>query len=459
MAGVALGLRPRRRADADRRADGVGAARATVATSAGDVDLDPLGALAAAAGEPDAERWWDDVVEHRGDGAPAFAAVAEAMAAVRGDAVPSPAEAVREAHMRIADPHGARERLAVAVVCGAWHVPALDPASTTTAADRALLREAAAARAQRSKAAVTWVPWTDRRLQQRSGYAAGVATPGWYRHVFSHPGPEGVARFFVDAAAALRSHGLAASPDHLIGASRLADALAALRGRPRSGLAEVLDSASAVLSLSAEEPVARVIDELTIGAAIGDVPPEAPQVPLARDVRAAQKAARLVPRTERRRLELDLRTPTGLRRSHLLHRLAILGVRLGLPRRGTGEPEHVPRDVVAGVGSADVGTPRRVRQLRDDAGRRGDGDADRAIRRCHPLAAGGRTRRRRPCSLTSLTVYAPPPRRSGRWPPRRPTSPISSMPSSRWHRRCATATFAARTRPPWRPSSTRSSSA
>ena len=47
------------------------------------------GALAAAAGEPDAERWWDDVVEHRGDGLVAFEAVAEAMAAVRSGTVSS----------------------------------------------------------------------------------------------------------------------------------------------------------------------------------------------------------------------------------------------------------------------------------------------------------------------------------------------------------------------------------
>jgi hypothetical protein len=238
--------------------------------------------------------------------------------------------------MRTAIRSALAARQTVAVVCGAWHVPALDPASTTAAADRAVLREAATARVGRAKAAVTWVPWTDRRLQQRSGYAAGVATPGWYRHVFHHPGPEGVVRFFVDAATALRRHGLAASPDHLIGASRLADTLAAIRGRPRSGLAEVLDSASAVLSLSNEEPVARVIDELTVGAAIGDVPPEAPQVPLARDVRTAQRAVRLVPRSERRRVELDLRTPAGLRRSHLLHRLSILGVDWGVPDEGRG---------------------------------------------------------------------------------------------------------------------------
>ena len=304
--------------------------------SADDATLDPLGALAAAAGEPDAERWWEDVVEHRGDGAPAFAAIAAAMAAVRGDENPSSSDAVREAHMRTAIRAAQSDGATVAVVCGAWHVPALDPQSTTAAADRAVLRDAAAARPSRAKATVTWVPWTDRRLRRRSGYAAGVATPGWYRHVFHHPGPQGVARFFVDAAAALRAHGLAASPDHLIAASRLADALATIRGRPRSGLVEVLDASSAVLSLAADEAVAAVIDELTVGDAIGDVPAEAPQVPLARDVRAAQRAARLVPRGDRRTIEVDLRTPAGRRRSHLLHRLGILGVEWGTLEEGRG---------------------------------------------------------------------------------------------------------------------------
>ncbi|MGH9139187.1 MAG: DUF5682 family protein, partial [Acidimicrobiales bacterium] len=300
------------------------------------IALDPLGALAAAAGEPDTERWWDDVVEHRGDGEPAFDAVAAAIDAVRGHTMMSPSDAVREAHMRRAIRTALASGGRVAVICGAWHVPALDPATTTASADTATLRSASDVWPNRAKAQVTWVPWTDRRLRQRSGYAAGVANPGWYRHVFHHPGPQGVARFFVDAAAALRRHGLAASPDHLIGASRLADALAALRGRPRSGLTEVLDSAAAVMSLSATEAVATVIDELTVGDGIGDVPENAPQVPLARDVAAAQRAARLPPRGERRRVELDLRTPNGLRRSHLLHRLVILGVDWGELEEGRG---------------------------------------------------------------------------------------------------------------------------
>lgn len=298
---------------------------------------DPLKALARAAGEPDPERWWEDVVEHRGDGKPAFDAVAAAMSAVRGDG-PTPAlHARREAHMRRAIRTALAGSDTVVVVCGAWHVPVLDPSSTTASADAALLRGAGTGR---PKAAVTWVPWSDRRLQRRSGYGAGVSNPGWYRHVFRHPGPDGVTRFFVDAAAALRAEGLPASPDHLIGASRLADALAALRDRPRAGLAEVLDAASTVMDLSfgslGSGALPSVIDSLTVGDSIGDVPAAAPQVPLARDVAAAQRAARLTPKSERVLVELDLRTPNGLRRSYLLHRLSILGVDWGTPDEGRG---------------------------------------------------------------------------------------------------------------------------
>ncbi|MGW1606905.1 DUF5682 family protein, partial [Streptomyces eurythermus] len=54
---------------------------------AGEVRVDPLAALAEAAGYDDPERWWEDVVEHRGPGADdpfaPFTAVAEAMTALR----------------------------------------------------------------------------------------------------------------------------------------------------------------------------------------------------------------------------------------------------------------------------------------------------------------------------------------------------------------------------------------
>jgi len=288
---------------------------------------DPLRALALAAGDTDPERWWEDVIEHRGGGAPAFESVAEAMTAARDGTVTSMGEERREAHMRrairavIKDGHES-----IAVVCGAWHVPALDVAAHAVKTDTATLRGL-----PKVKVAAAWVPWTHRRLTQASGYGAGVVSPGWYRHVFNHPGPDGVARFFVDAARVLRDRGLSASPDHLIGATRLADSLAAMRGRPRPGLAEVLDAADSVMG-----GLDLVRNELVVGDALGAVPEHAPQVPLARDLAKAQKTARLKPDAAVKTVEVDLRTPTGLRKSHLLHRLLALGVPWGVPEEGRG---------------------------------------------------------------------------------------------------------------------------
>ena len=292
---------------------------------------DPLAELAAAAGDPDAERWWEDVVEHRGEGLAAFAAVAEAMAAVRGGwEAATTREAQREAYMRkvlratLADGHKR-----IVVVCGAWHVPALAAPLPSAAVDARTLRGL-----PKVKVGVSWVPWTHRRLATVTGYGAGVRSPGWYAHVFRHPGDDGVARWFAGAARLLREHGMSASPDHLIAATRSADALAALRGRPRAGLEEMLDAADTVMAGSGG--MALIHDQLVVGDAIGDVPDDAPQVPLARDLAAQQRSARLSPAAETKTVELDLRTPGGRTRSVLLHRVAALGVPWGTLTDGRG---------------------------------------------------------------------------------------------------------------------------
>jgi hypothetical protein len=296
---------------------------------------DPLRDLAAAAGDSDPERWWEDVIEHRGDGAPAFDAVAEAMHAARVGYIAAGAELQREAHMRRAIRTARRDGFeSIAVVCGAWHVPALDLDGAAldgapvpgVSVDAATLRGLA-----KTKVAVAWVPWTHQRLTARSGYGAGVESPGWYRHVFEHPGPDGVARFFVDAARLVRDRGGAASPDEVIAGTRLAASLAAMRDRPRVGLAEVLDAADAVTG-----GLDLVRRELVIGDAIGDVPDAAPQVPLARDVAKLQKSARIPISAQLRTVEVDLRTPQGRRKSHLLHRLVALGIGWGVQVEGRG---------------------------------------------------------------------------------------------------------------------------
>lgn len=298
--------------------------------------LDPLAALAAAAGHDDAEQWWEDVVEHRGDGPTAFSAVAAAMAEVRGRDADGRWKGdrftlAREAHMRrVVRQVRAGGARTIAVVCGAWHVPALSEPWPTVGADAAVLRDWAASgphgRAG-AKVGMSWVPWTHRRLAAASGYGAGVRSPGWYAHVHRHPGDDGIVRWFVDAGRLLRSRGMSASPDHLIAAARAAEALAALRGRPRPGLAEVRDAAEAVMAGSGG--LALVDRDLVVGDAIGTVPDDAPQVPLAADLAAQQKSLRLQPTAEQRTVELDLRTPNGRARSVLLHRVRVLGIGWG----------------------------------------------------------------------------------------------------------------------------------
>src|SRR5688572_4508690 len=62
--------------------------------------FDPIAGLANAAGYDDPERWWEDVIEHRGDGLSPFDAVAEAMTAVREQQPAIHYDLVREAYMR-----------------------------------------------------------------------------------------------------------------------------------------------------------------------------------------------------------------------------------------------------------------------------------------------------------------------------------------------------------------------
>jgi hypothetical protein len=297
--------------------------------------VDPLGVLAEAAGYDDPERWWDDVVEQRGDPAPGqpspFPAIAEAMSAVRAELAPEPEdarEARREAHMRRVLRAALRAgRRRIAVVCGAWHVPALLE-HPRVADDDALLRGL-----PRARTAATWVPWTHGRLAAASGYLAGVRSPGWYHHLFTVP-DRPVERWLTEAARRLRAEDQPVSSAHVIEAVRLCEALAALRGRPLAGLAELSEAVSAVLCEGSELRAGLVHDAMAVGERLGSVPADTPMVPLQRDLAAERRRLRLRPEAVPRDLDLDLREETARRRSALLHRLRLLGVEWGVPRGG-----------------------------------------------------------------------------------------------------------------------------
>ncbi|WP_235583033.1 DUF5682 family protein, partial [Kitasatospora sp. Root107] len=308
---------------------------------------DPIGQLAAAAGHADSESWWEDVVEHRAppadpgaDALAPFAAVAEAMTALRERAGTSRRDELREAYMRQAVRAARRAKYArIAVVCGAWHVPALS-VMPTVAHDRALLAELP----KKVKTEITWVPWTHRRLSQHTGYGAGIDSPGWYHHLFANGasgegssggGSRALAHWMTRVAELLRAEDHPVSSAHVIEAVRLAETLAAMRGRPLAGLAETLDAVRSVMCDGSEVALALVQDRLVVGDALGEVPESAPTVPLQRDLSRLQRSLRLRPEPDPRELDLDLRKENDTARSQLLHRLRLLGVDWGSPARST----------------------------------------------------------------------------------------------------------------------------
>ncbi|WP_431952498.1 DUF5682 family protein [Nocardia lijiangensis] len=336
--------------------------------------VDPLAHLAAAGGYDDAERWWDAVVESSTD-IDVFDALTEAMAALRetpatdpheseqprlgpeppedleafgpdheaGRTDPSPiarrrrpTPAAIDAHtlrreaymrqtMRKALKGGARR---LAVVCGAWHAPALAGKLGPAAPDARLLKGM-----PKVKATVTWVPYTHSRLAASSGYGAGVGSPGWYHHLFT-AADQPIARWLTKVAGVLRAHDLPVSSAHVIEAVRLAETLAALRQRPLAGLSEVTEAVRSVMCGGDETMVHVVTTELVVGEALGAVPEHAPTVPLDADLRARVRRLRMKLEPTARTVDLDLRKARELERSRLLHRLRLLGIEWGAPATG-----------------------------------------------------------------------------------------------------------------------------
>ncbi len=294
---------------------------------------DPLEALSRAAGFADGEAWWGRLIEERrGDDHPldVFKAISEAMSSARDELGPrphDPDEPAREAHMRKSIRAAIKEGYArIAVVCGAWHAPVLTAdslKSISAKTDDEILK-----RLSKRKTTATWIPWTYDRLSYHSGYGAGVTSPGWYEHLWLHQG-QITERWLTKVARFMRDEDLDASPASVIESVRLAESLAALRGRSIAGLDELSEATLSILCHGNPLPMRVIERKLIVGNRLGQIPDEAPSVPLQRDLAAQQKSLRLKVSADDTELDLDLRKETDGLRSRLLHRLAVLGVPWG----------------------------------------------------------------------------------------------------------------------------------
>jgi hypothetical protein len=328
------------------------------------VRTDPIALLAEAAGYTDHDLWWEHQIEQRRDMTGLFASILEAMSILRAEAPvgivpcadPDPnadhvtiadhaptalaedeEEALREAHMRQEIRAAQKEGFQrIAVICGAWHAPVLEGGSAS--ADKALLKSCT-----RIKVATTWIPWTNSRLSARSGYGAGINSPGWYEHLWTHADQIST-RWLTRAAHLLREQGLDASSASVIEAVRLGEALAALRSLSMPGLAELTEAIETVLCHGDTAPMSLIRAKLEIGERLGQVPAETPAVPLQRHLEERQRKLSLKPSVEIKRLDLDLRKETDRARSQLLHQLRLLNIHWGIPKEVHGKQSTFHED-------------------------------------------------------------------------------------------------------------------
>ncbi|MDP2306762.1 MAG: DUF5682 family protein [Pseudomonadota bacterium] len=356
---------------------------------------DPLGMLSLAAGYDERDGWWDAQIESRRDPSGIFDAVLELMRALRAEAPPTVGrEARREAWMRrtIREAQKAgHER--IAVVCGAWHAPALEELARVPGKAGASVPSYLVGISKKSddellkglpkvKVSATWVPWTNKRLAVETGYGAGVSSPAWYGHLWDSP-DRATIRWVSEAARLLRGQDLDASSASVIEAVRLAEALAGLRGRPAVGLGELQEAVRSVLCRGDDAPMALVRATLVVGHALGAVPASVPTLPIQRDLEARQRAARLKPAlaealTAETRIEVDLREPGGRARSRLLHQLGVLDIPWGEREKVTNsagnfreawvlewDPEFAVRLVEASIWGATVEGAAEARLVND----------------------------------------------------------------------------------------------
>lgn len=324
---------------------------------------DPLTALAEAAGYTDFERWWNHLVEERSADLEVFGAILEAISALRetdtGEfiAPDEPNEQLREATMRqnirtaLRKGHGK-----IAVVCGAWHSPALKegPLEALRKSDADLLKSL-----PKTGVSATWIPWTFSRLSRFSGYGAGITSPGWYQHLWESS-DRITERWMAKIAALLREEDLGASPAQVIDAVRLANALAALRERALPGLDDMDGAAEATFAFGNPLVLQLISEQLTVGERLGEVPSATPAAPLQQELSREANRLRMPMDAAVRALELDLRKELDLGRSQLLHRLNLLGLPWGNPQSLSGkgtfkegwqikwEPEFAVRLIEAG---------------------------------------------------------------------------------------------------------------
>ncbi|MCQ2974872.1 MAG: DUF5682 family protein [Bacteroidales bacterium] len=284
---------------------------------------DPFSLFAQISGLKDGEEWWNEFIETKTNSDEIFIGIEEAITELR-QTFPNQTDKrdlIREAWMRKQIKIAQKDIFSkIAVVCGAWHVPGLKE-KTTLNSDNETLKGLS-----KVKVECTWIPWTYDRLTKKSGYGAGIISPGWYHHIFENQNDDGTL-WLSKVANTLREKKFDISVAHVIDSLELAKASALLRNLHKPSLKEFDEAVISVMGFGDKEILNIVKEELTVSNRIGKVPNEVPKVPLLADFEKIQKQLKIPFTSDSKELILDLRKSLDLNRSIFFHRIKIFDIK------------------------------------------------------------------------------------------------------------------------------------
>lgn len=286
---------------------------------------DPMTVIASSQGFADGEQFWEHHFENGiGGNQEHFEAVLHLMSSLRSAGLKSSLDTEnveREAYMRAIISKVKNEMYeTIAVVCGAWHAPALANLEAHAKEDQKILKKLPKPKV---KTTTTWVPWTNGRLSMLSGYGAGILSPGWSEHLWTTNESSGI-KWLTKVAGLFREKKVDISTAHVIEAYRLANSLSAMRGKHYLSLSEMNDAVLSVMLMGDDIQMELVRNELIVGDRLGEVPDDIPKMPLQEDFEQEIKKLRLKLSAAPKQYDLDLRKDLDRSRSVFFHRLQIL---------------------------------------------------------------------------------------------------------------------------------------
>lgn len=262
---------------------------------------------------------WDEVFEQRRDSTNTFNSLLTIASELRAEQTVDPFTLQREAAMRKIINQTIKDGYTnIAVICGAFHAPALQTLKDKEDANR--LRNL-----PKTKLLSTWGPWTYTLLSRSSNYGAGPDSPAWYHTLWEHPQDTG-AYWLTHITHSLRSsQQRAIAPAQIIDALQLAHNLASLRGHAQPGYEDYWQASIATFCDGQPELMKNVENDLN-QLHIGQVPDNIGYTPLYADLQLQLHENKLPKLGEEKSLALDLRKDSNRARSILLHRLRLLGI-------------------------------------------------------------------------------------------------------------------------------------